>query len=209
MTDAKIESDFEELLSILSLPDMDNSDLCFDGHHFAHLCRGLLELWFVCFAANLHLVNKPSIDQVSQFTKSVCAPFWLYGSLGRVKVCVGRRSQVSCIQMYSFPYIIPDDILINSDDVTDIQFNTEMEEKVTLNDLSMALQPLWSNMNRLIPYGLTGSNKNHWHFYALYSIQDVEVVSDYNRLFSNNCVSNFSSYHHIGKSLTLLKIWNF
>jgi len=125
-------------------------DSCCDGYHFANLCGELSQLRRVFFAVNLRLQDKPNKDLVLKFTRTFCTPFWLYGPLGRVQVCIGFNSEMNFIQMYSLPYTYPSNAIFRTIDLIDIQFNTETDEKKMSIDLSIALEPLWSNMRRFL-----------------------------------------------------------
>ncbi len=145
---------FINTLEVLSLFAVHLSDgdlnLCFDGHRLSILCGKLSQLRKLSFVVDVYLIEKPKNDLISRFTKTFCTPFWLNGPLDRIQVCVDSNSLFNVIRMLSLPYIFSNHVMFHTNDLINIRFNTNENKIQTPMNLSVALEPLWYNMRRLL-----------------------------------------------------------
>jgi hypothetical protein len=122
-------------------------DRCFNGHRLATLCKKLSHLRSLHFTILGQLIEPPSKQILSDFIQAFRTPFWLDGPLGRIRVCLDYHQAFGFVQIFSLPYTYSDATLYHTIDLIDALFNTEEE---TPDDLSVALQPLWSDMRWLL-----------------------------------------------------------
>ncbi|CAF1439090.1 unnamed protein product [Adineta steineri] len=140
-----------ESLSISMYHRCDNEpDLNYNGYSLSILCQNFLHLRSFHFVLQIQMFEKADENIINNFVNTFSTPFWLNGPFGCKRVCVDFEQIYGWIQMFSLPFTFNDTTLTRSIDLTNIQFNTDLEENQTSKHLSQKLETLWFEMDRLL-----------------------------------------------------------
>ncbi|CAF4379576.1 unnamed protein product, partial [Adineta steineri] len=125
-------------------------DLNYDGYSLSILCQKFLRLRSFHFVLQIQMFEKADENVINNFVNTFSTPFWLNGPFGCKRVCVDFEQIYGWIQIFSLPFTFNDTTLTRSIDLTNIQFNTDLEENQTSKHLSEKLETLWFGMDRLL-----------------------------------------------------------
>ncbi|CAF1077565.1 unnamed protein product [Adineta steineri] len=125
-------------------------DLNYDGYSLSILCRKFLHLRSFHFALQIQMFEKADENVINNFVNTFSTPFWLNGPFGCKRVCVDFEQIYGCLQIFSLQFTFNDTTLTRSIDLTNIQFNTDLEENQTSKHLSQKLETLSFGMDRLL-----------------------------------------------------------